>query len=355
MLQGMIEATQRETLPELDSRLLQERLRQQWLRQQSQESAPRFARMRWFAVALAAVVLAVGSAAVFVNQATPPRTAAKPAALVLVNGAALHTGAIVSADNSPVSVVHAGKARWVLAPHSTVRVVSSEPCLTLGLDQGRIDADVVPNKGSETFAIETRTHRVAVHGTRFSVTLEPSSILVQVTSGVVAVSERASERSAERTWLSAPRTARFPYAEIPPVAETAASVDLPRVASHAPARLPARQQPADASVTSESLIPELPLSPPAIEQATALDFVRAAAARCFALSQTGSAIESTVLVHLETQLTITLAPGGNVQDVSFAPPVPEAILTCTFREIQGWAGSRSRMGTKASRTIILAN
>jgi hypothetical protein len=351
----MIDAAEREPLPALNLRMLEAQLRQKWLAQAATAEKRRGLRAGWVATAVAAVAF-VGVLAVYGSHATPRNIVANAPISTAVNGDTLHAGVVLVAESSPVSVVHSGTARWVLAPHSSARVVALRPCLTLGLDQGRIDADVTPKKESATFAVETRTHRVTVHGTQFSVTIEPSGVLVEVTSGVVVVSPLAQGRSAPTMRLTAPQRILFPSAEVVPTAQTAASPATPRGSSNAATRGSAKQKLPDAPPVLRSSVPqqELPLNPPMIEQETALDFVRAAAAHCFAQSEAANnQAESNVLVHLETQLTLTLAPGGSVQDISFSPPVPEAILSCTFREIRAWAASPSRAGAKASRAIIL--
>ncbi len=110
-----------------------------------------------------------------------------------------------------------GLARARVAPGSAIRILphATPPCpggarpMTVELLRGSIHAEVVPNGECETFAVEVDRTRIAAHGTRFDVTREHDSALVEVDQGAIAVGP-VTHRETTQGWLvTAPNRASF--------------------------------------------------------------------------------------------------------------------------------------------------
>ncbi len=364
MLDSMVETARSEPLPEVDIAMLEARLRLRWVGQFAKEPR-RQVNWRWLTgLAAALSVLAGGIAAQWhrahlaLVSAQIPSTVLISSNVLNINGDALLVGQDIVAEDQPISVVQRNVARWILAPHGRAKIIAQGRYLTVGLDMGRIDAEVVPSRQPESFAIETNARRVAVHGTRFSVELQPNGTEIQVLVGSVLVGSPGQPGRTTGTLITAPQRLRFPLVvqdrpgqlgDAADVFDNVAprkpkiSVSIPAAAS-ATAPNPGADRPIDA----------LPERPSRIEQEMALDVVRAAAARCFAQAKASdNGHDSNVSVRLETRLSVTIAPSGSLQNTSFSPPVPDEITECTRREIADWSTSRSQLGSSASRAIML--
>jgi hypothetical protein len=358
MLDSMIDSARREPLPEIDVAMLEARLRRRWVGQ-SMKRPRRQLSWRWLSGPAVAVSVLAGGIAV---QRQHAHTALDPARLsstaLNIDGNAWHVGRDIVAEDQPISVVHRNVARWVLAPHGRARIISQGPYLTVGLVMGRIGAEVVPSNRQESFAIETNSRRVAVHGTRFSVEHQFDGTVVDVLAGSVIVGSPGQPGQTTGTLMTAPQRLRFPLVE---QKVSSPFGNAARAAQDTPPRKQRNTPSAPAAANSNSvdlgvhrLVDRLPERQSLIEQETALDVVRAAAARCFAQAKTNdSGRESSVIVRVETQLSVTLAPSGSVQDASFSPPVPDEITDCVRHEIADWSTSPSQLGSTASRAIML--
>ena len=358
MLDSMIETARGQPLPEVDVASLEARLRRRWVGQ-STKVRSRQVSWRWLSgLAVGLSVLAGGIAAQWYRVHTNLDAARLSSTVLNIDGNELRVGRDIVAEGQPVSVVHRNLARWVLAPHGRARIIAQGPYLTVGLDRGRIDAEVVPSRQRESFAIETDARRVAVHGTHFAVERQSTGTVVEVLVGSVIVGSPGQPGRTTGVLLTAPQRLRFPLVE-----QNASSPfgNVTAVVEDASPRRPKNTPSAPAAANSNSmdlgahrLVDKLPERPSLIEQETALDVVRAAAARCFAQAKTNDSIrESNVLVRVETRLTVTLAPIGSVQDASFSPPVPDEIMECARHEVADWSTSPSQSGSTASRAIIL--
>jgi hypothetical protein len=355
LLDELVRAARNEPATNIDIPVLEAQLRKAWLAQSPSRNQPTARKRdlaRWVPVALAAaVVLVVGIAGVrHLSNGTevPVRTADS----LGVDEGRLYIGQSMLTGALPTSVALAGKAKFTLAPRSQVRVTALSPCLTLALDAGRIDCDVVPSKRAETFAIETQTHRIAVHGTKFSVEVDEKGLWVDVTSGAVLVTRHGQAGPDDRALLTAPRRLRFD-AE---AAISSRAIEEPIASATRNRPKPLTPTVVPSMMATEPVAPgrELPLQPTALEQETALDVVRAAAARCFAQALSVDVEpHSDVRVRVETQLTLSISPSGSIQDLSFIPPVLPEMAECTRRETAGWSATPSRLGASPSRAIIL--
>jgi ferric-dicitrate binding protein FerR (iron transport regulator) len=155
-----------------------------WLRE-----PPRPARMaaawRWLPALALAAAAAVAVLARSGSLTTPGAPSTPIAAL---DGQPLDVGALVIAADRPRRVEHAGRASWELAPGSRARVLSvAGGVLRVSLEQGSLVAEVHPSAQPESFVVQAQGTEVAVHGTRFGVSLIGDHVRVSVAQGLVQV------------------------------------------------------------------------------------------------------------------------------------------------------------------------
>ncbi|HYP89861.1 MAG TPA: hypothetical protein VEQ59_16950, partial [Polyangiaceae bacterium] len=111
--------------------------------------------LAWVALAAAAAVALwlVGSrGADPAARARPPLVAAD--ASLRRDGDQLPLGARVVAEARSVSVEHAGRARWSLAPTSSALLTERAERISVRLERGSVLSEVVPSAKPETFVIE---------------------------------------------------------------------------------------------------------------------------------------------------------------------------------------------------------
>lgn len=343
---------------------LESQLRARWA-VESREHARSQAGVKWrasIAVAAAAAVLLGGLLTSKWHREHPVAKApAAPSAVVMDAASQLRTGSVVTANDTPITVVHPGVATWTLAPHGKAAVLDSGRYLTISLYRGRIDAQVVPSQKAESFAIETRRWRVAVHGTTFSVqTTADSGIVVGVTSGSVVVGKPGQPGHTEGKLLGSAAqqlftdeaTAHEEFA--PPAQESESAAAAPGDSSKAAGVTPPSERTLAPGASPRRAEAQLPETLSNVEKEAALDATRAATARCFAEQLSGAAAhDSNVVVHVETRVTLTIGADGRVQLLTFDPQVPSAVLDCARRELLTWSTGKSQRGAVASRAIML--
>jgi|GEM_PF-2739185 len=357
LLAALVRTARSEPLLDIDERVLEAQLRQRWLTQ----STPQLSRPRSMASFLRRSSVALGVAAflaiAFVGlrfSADHHQVESHSSESPGVDGGQLRIGQRIATAARPQSITRAGVATWSLAPHTQTKVIELSPCLTLGLERGRIEADVVPREAIESFAIQTSTHRIAVRGTRFAAEVDSRGVFVEVSSGAVMVTRLDGAEPSASSLMTAPQRMRFPSK--PSAPESSPAMGAP-TGSIAPRRTRASTPALEATTApreSPAPTPELPLQPSVIEQETMLDAVRAAAIRCLArMNGAGADQSSDLRVRVETQLTLNIAPSGTVQEIWFEPPVSREIADCTRRESVGWSSSPSKSGATPTRAVIL--
>ncbi|MGD0678707.1 MAG: hypothetical protein ABSC94_25140 [Polyangiaceae bacterium] len=235
-----------------------------------------------------------------------------------------------------------------------MRVDDSSRTLVLALEQGAVEADVVPVASGEALAIDVAASRVAVHGTHLRVARMANQVAVDLSEGVVAVGEAPRTGPLLGSLVVAPAHAEFAASD--PIGtltvthdwndvRTAAafgSADPPSAASNAlsaassdslpvgrpdlllPGRLatplvPTRA-PAAASGSSAAVTPAL---------ANAEQVIAHAVQACMA--ERPRADNVTVLVS--TTLHIDVADDGAVRSARFDPPVMPDVNECASRSI----------------------
>jgi len=290
------------------------------------------------------------------NSPADERSSVQP-----LDGRGLIQGQDLEAGREPLIVNHPGVAKWTLAPGGKALLVSKGAHLTVQLDTGHLEANVIPSPQPESFAVEVGALRVAVHGTSFAVNKEDDSVEVVVHSGTVVVGPRGKPGHTSGTLLYAPARQRFAANAIVPTTEPARVNSVAAVESGSlqrgkfgAASAAARSSDGQASKPAVNDNVPLPERPIRVEIESAVDTVRAAAARCFADAKGGDpSHESRVMVRVDTELTVTITPSGTIGETTFVPPIPAEIQACTRGVVADFVTSPSQLGATASRAIML--
>lgn len=290
-----------------------------------------------------------------------------------INGDTLMPGARVSAGEVARSVVHAGHARWTLAPHSEGMLVTAGEVVTIRLERGSVTSKVTKSSRTETFAVEAADVRVAAHGTEFVVMLGADGVSVSVTEGTVLVGPR--EEPGAGQLLISPSARRYTRAGLPladddrglealggPRASGArragtavASSEAQRsalalAAPQAERRAPARKavvEPEPASSVEADTTPDQP-SAENLELAT--QAVMALTQACFkARTIAGEGVRVTA----QTSITFRTLPRGGVNKVVFEPPLSPAVQACVNAGMSGIPTDATKNGFQVSRTVDL--
>jgi hypothetical protein len=310
-----------------------------------------------------------------VASESAPRTARTASAGELgqdIDGDTLMPGARVSAGDAARSVVHAGHARWTLAPHSEGMLVTAGEVVTIRLERGSVTSKVTKSSRTETFAVEAADVRVAAHGTEFVVMLGADGVSVSVTEGTVLVGPR--EEPGVGQLLISPAARRYTRAGLPLAdddrglealggprasgtrragtavgtsgAPESALALAPQAAKKAPARK-AVVEPEPASPVEEDTTPDQP-SAENLELAT--QAVMALTQACFkARTIAGEGVRVTA----QTSITFRTLPRGGVNKVVFEPPLSPAVQACVNAGMNAIQTDATKHGFQVSRTIDL--
>jgi ferric-dicitrate binding protein FerR (iron transport regulator) len=148
-----------------------------------------------------------------VDLGTLPMAAGEPGEPARYLASAVPVGAAVQSDGEPVRFRLPGVVDWVLSPHSRLRVASMSLPHLLVLERGSVRAEVVERRDSntlvETFAVEARGTRVAVHGTVLAVSLAGDRVTVAVERGTVSVGPTGLRGASTGRLLLGPARAVF--------------------------------------------------------------------------------------------------------------------------------------------------
>ena len=357
ILRQLVKAARSAPEPRIDFERLQASVRLEWVAGRLQQSWPQL-HWRWVGTVAVAVSFFIGGwyGRAHHQKAETPATLRMPSAPT-IDGLALLLDQELEAGREPLTVNHPGVARWTLGPGGKAKVVAKGKFLTVQLDAGTIEADVVPSVRVESFAIEAGALRVAVHGTSFSVTKTIDSLEVVVTAGTVVVGPSGAPGQTVGTVLDAPARQRF-TASVAPIPQASVVRNEPPEASVSPLHAkssavtsatlaPSDRGPVPSAASAEIVVEEHP-SAVAIE--TPFDTVRAAVARCFAdakgsdpflrrLPRVG-ACRNPFDDHAFTR--------GYSSEFAFAPPIPNTIVDCARREVSDFSTSPSKCGPSQS-------
>lgn len=376
VLRELVHEKQNEPLPDVDWDRVEQQLMQTV---ESDAPAPLPRSSSWSALAFVAAAAAIALVGIgVVRHIHPDKGAATPAqapvakkvlhapghrvyyglAQTHLSGDDLAVGSRVVAGAKPVRVEHKGRATWTLAPGSRATVAVVGRYLTIRLDLGSVTADVVPSPRPESFAVEVKDTRIAVHGTHFTVQRVGDHAKVTLERGVVAVGP-SNERGHTKGWLmKAPATgtfsldgARTGHVEQGKPAPAEAKLDKPATpAAHTPAASPppkATAEPAPAATTEPA---PLPVQPTDAELSSGAEKVAATVRSCFA-KHTSSGQGTRISAH--SKLSIDIAPGGNITTLRFNPPLAPSVQRCSGAVMQSVHFPASKQGASITRTLKL--
>jgi hypothetical protein len=315
-----------ESVPDLDWDAMEQRLRA--LEPVAPSAAKRAAKpLVWLAAATVAAAAAFG---VFLGRPTAPQVASPVETYVAPASDSEHPPEreVFDAKAGDVSVVRSGRAAFTLARGGFAEMRDVGGVLTVYLDRGKLSISVEPSPKKESFVVEAADVRVAVHGTKFSVSRERDRVSVAVIEGVVLVGPSRAPGSGKL--LSA--TSRADFTLMGDV------LGSPRKTSTAErARVLASGEP----VTPPAIPSEMP---PVAERSIAdvekvVSGLFSAANRCFRERESADGIRVTA----QTSATFTVSDTGHVTKLTFDPPLAPSVEDCVTAQANTLAvGSASR-------------
>jgi hypothetical protein len=278
-------------------------------------------------------------------------------------GAALRLGDVLETRAARATIDRPGKLTATLEPGSRAVVTHVHGALVLSLEQGAVEAQVVPVTSGEAFAVDVDGARVAVHGTHLRVARAGEHVAVDLNEGVVAVGAAPRSGSVIGTLVNAPAHVEFlahdpvgtltqthePSAVRRPEPTRVASADRSYGPLHAdpaaprPSALPGEPRVearvAVAGPMSASAKPAAPKVEPSPEETVAQAVRACIAARLH---------PDNVTVVVSTNLHLELADDGAVRAARFEPPVAPDVNTCAAQSIY-----RARFGHGGSAVIAV--
>lgn len=365
-LAAALEEARRVPGPELDWDAMQRRLWRAVDATPAAKSHPR----RWQSLG-AVAALAAATAGLFWLA---PRTAPSPSTVAPIaaqagtlDGDVLERDELLQAGPNGLRISHRGRAEWMLGPHAAASVQEHGDVVRIRLVTGSLRAEVVPTPQKERFVVEVAGTRVAVHGTVFRVELVGDRNLVEVEEGVVAVGPLGGPE-AEPVLLRAPAHAEFALTGTP--LKTAQVLTGERNAQESPASrrvrhwtaavAPLASVPAEVSEASpaEPALPtaatQEPAPPPQrlnigeVEQGVApvVDSI----ARCFRENTPAS---HGLKISAQSAVTLSVAPDGGIEQVSFAPPLSPSVQSCSEQALSELRFAPSLEGASVTRVLEL--
>ena len=324
--------------PEIDADAVESRV----LHKIAAESPPKRRAPRWPVAAAAALLVAAAAALSFglTHERDPALLSSGSTRAHPLAGEKLAVGEAISAEATPLTVEHAGHARWTLAPGSRATLERRDSIVIVRLLSGAIEAKVEPRPVPETFVVEAGSVRVAVHGTHFIVKYEPAGVFVDVSEGVVMVTRAGTSES---TPLRAPASHSFALGPDAPSSTAGASRRSPPPAAQHAVPRPAANVPAPSGVA-------LPDQPPISAVEAGVSEVVGAVQRCFAGN---SGPGSDVQVSVRSTVSFQVLPNGELRDIGFEPPLSPNATACARAELGAVRFSESRQGITLSRVLEL--
>lgn len=348
-LRKLVHDARAEAPPDIDWSRAEERL----LRH-AQRPAPA-ARRPTYAMAWAALAVAAAAAIWLIAQRSHQPVPLAPPAIIEAteplrrNGDTLALGSRVEAEQREISVDHAGRATWTLAPNSSALLASRDERITVHLERGSVLSEVVPNPKPETFVVEAAGARIAVHGTVFRVSLVGERVIVEVREGTVAVGPLGG---APAFFLKAPAHGDFA------VDGRTGSIDgRPRGehgGRHAEPLKPAPGRSATTELVGSVPPPiasaELPDEPSINDIEAGIARIVDATSDCFSRNtQSADGVRITV----RTAISLTIQSSGGIADLEFQPPLSPDAEECAAASISQVTFAASKQGTKVTRMLEL--
>jgi hypothetical protein len=349
-LRRLVRDARAEKTPDIDWSGVEERLMREARRTAPAAKRPSYP-LAWAALAVAAVVAVwlVGRRTdVAVRQAPPPIIEATEP--LRRNGDRLPVGSRVATGDREVSVDHAYRATWTLAPNSSGLLLGKGERITVRLEQGSVLSQVVPSPKPETYVVEAAGTRVAVHGTVFRVALENGRVIVTVREGTVAVGPLGA---VPNFFLKAPA-----HGDFAPDGRSGSIDGRPLGESEErraePLKLAPPRMALAPSASGKSAPPaasrELPPEPSINDIEVGIARIVDAASDCFSRHTTSA---EGVQITVRTALSLKIAASGAVSDVDFQPPLSPEAEACAATSISQVSFAPSQQGAAVTRMLEL--
>lgn len=290
-------------------------------------------RRPWLPAATAALAVAA-AAALFVGRKAPvpppaPIALAAEASLVqsgelTIAGKPAHGGDVLREGDElradgRVLFDRPAKVTWLVDGPVKAKVKSAGETLILGLEDGAIEAQVVPVKTGEAFAVDLQTAgslvRVAVHGTHLRVTRKGDAVTVDLTEGVIAIGVPPANGVTTGTEVRAPARVELDAKDL----GTMRVID-----TGVRAAVALETQPPAKETAAPKTRPLAPRPAPKPREAI-LAAIRACAH--------GAAREGAVHVTVSSELELAVSPAGTVTSARFTPPLEPELQACAARAI----------------------
>lgn len=283
--------------------------------------------------------------------------------LSLTPGAVVHAGDTIEADRTRAIFERPSKVTWLIEHDragavARANVKSAGESLVLGLDDGAIEAQVVPVPSGEAFAVDVSSGahlvRVAVHGTHLRVARTGAHVVVDLTEGVVSIGVPPRTGVTLGTLVTAPAHVEFDVTDLASlrVDHSAASVlaavplgrqeaavrteSVPRAesgiqvasSSESLAASERSERAEDPLAAKKSAKPGQPKPVPAAAappRASALAIVRDCAA--------GRSRSGDVHVTVTSELRLQVSAEGKVESAQFVPPLSPEVQSCAAQSL----------------------
>lgn len=260
-----------------------------------------------------------------------------------------------------------GQARVRALPHSRFRVVERGERLRLQLIEGGVVASVVHVDGGEPFAVDVLGKRVAVHGTRLAVWIDPvDGLQVAVSEGVAVVGAPVGARTEgvavkagsrallnendevsvyddvqSRSWIEAILAGSDKW--VPPAEVFSADQGSP--VKSAPSNSVGIQSGSNGAYGVASVEREL----------TALDIRRGTSEVSAILKSCLPPSVSGVEVSFSTSMRLVVERDGGVGALSFDPPLEGRLAGCADERLRGVKFPRSPKATQVYRRLVISS
>ncbi len=280
------------------------------------------------------------------------------AGLTAQPGQALRAGDTLEADGARVVLERPRKVTWLLEKDdgpgvARARVKSAAESLVLALDEGAIEAQVVPVPSGEAFAVDVaaagKLVRVAVHGTHLRVQRAGTKMIVDLTEGVVSIGVPPRTGLTYGTLVTAPAHVELDVEDLEHTlridhSPSAVRAAIP-LASHEammaaaakePQKANSAAQPSPASVNpaahpTVAIVEPAPAPAPttAPKQSPPREAIIEAVRGCALLKSSPGAVR----VTLTTKVKLNVAGDGTVKGLVFEPPLQGDIQFCAAQTI----------------------
>jgi hypothetical protein len=282
---------------------------------------------------------------------------------VLVGGVAASAGAVLHAGEA-LETHHAMAfmereaplggtplVAWGLEESSRVTVVkASAGTLVLALEQGSVEAQVLPVATGEAFAVDVpgadgAITRVAVHGTHLRVSRVQTGaqvrLVVDLSEGVVSIGAPPRAGSTYGALVTAPAHVELDTADASSLVVSHKAEDVRLPVDLAAASAPIALAPAAPASPAPQVAPHAPTPPavrpvasaprPSVADPNAEATVSAAVKAC--MSGRTAPADGQVTVTVSSSLEIRLNEDGAVDLARFNPPLPPDVQLCAANAI----------------------